>query len=591
MTVPTGPSQRFEFRNHAAGSPGAEPIGGRTALVLAGIICGAFLLRFFYLLQIENIPFFYSLVSDAQAYNDWADQIGQQSFWGTTPFYQAPAYPYFLALAKSLTGGHMFWVRLLQCVLGALSCGAIGLAGCWFFNRRIGLCSAGILAVYGPGIFITGLIQKTALGEFLGCLLLALLAWQQYKPTRLKPLTIGAVLALFALTRENALILAPPVALWLWITSPTPSTFNKALHSALMLLGLALLLLPVGIRNQQLGGGLSLTTVQLGPNFYIGNNAQATGRYRPLVKGHETPEFEQADATSLAQEALGRTLSPSEVSNYWLAQSWAFIRSQPAAWLELLAYKFALVWNAYEIPDTQSYSVYTEWSWLLGTLGGLCHFGVLAPAAAAGLWLTGRSWRRLWLLYAMILLMTAAVASFFVFGRYRYPLVPVLVLFAGAGLVQGWAAWSSRQHGRVLKCLAVTLVTAVAVNWPINPQRQLDAMAWGNLGIALARQDRIAPAVGFFERAVAGAPDAAEMRYNLGLAYAKLDRPAEAADQLRAALVLDAQLIEVDFQLATVLEQMGELVQAADHYRRALKRNPADRDAAQAIERLQEPAN
>ncbi|MFQ5489150.1 MAG: tetratricopeptide repeat protein [Phycisphaerae bacterium] len=557
---------------------------------MGGIVLGAFLLRLFYLLQIESIPFFEALVSDAQAYNAWADRIRTGGFLGTEPFYQAPAYPYFLALVKSSIGTGLFGVRVVQCLMGALSCGLIGLAGAGFFNRRAGLWSAGILAVYGPALFVDGLIQKTALAEFLGCLLLASLAWQQCRPGRLKPVAIGLVLALFALTRENALVLAPVIAAWLWLGHPSLRASQRIRNLALTLLGLAVLLGPVGLRNRLLGGGFSLTTVQLGPNFFVGNNPEATGRYRPLVPGHETPEFEQADATRMAEEALGRSLSPDEVSDYWLDRSWAYIRHQPGAWLKLMVHKWLMVWNAYEIPDTESYNVYAEWSWLLGTLGGLFHFGVLVPAAAMGVWLTRPCWRRLWLLYAMVLAMAGAVALFFVFGRYRYPLVPALVLLAGAGLVELLNAWRRSDRRRVLAGVGVALAAGVAVNWPINPERELDAMAWGNLGSALARQDRIEPAVVFFERAVEGAPSSAEMRYNLGLAYARTNRLGQAVEQFEAALALNPQLVEVNYQLASVLERLKRFDEALVHYGLALKRNPGDTDAANAIKRLGAPA-
>ena len=49
-------------------------------------------------------------------------------------------------------------------------------------------------------------------------------------------------------------------------------------------------------------GEFSPTTFQAGPNFYIGNHRNADGRYQPLIRGHETPEFEQKDATQLAEQ-------------------------------------------------------------------------------------------------------------------------------------------------------------------------------------------------------------------------------------------------------------------------------------------------
>ena len=125
-----------------------------------------------------------------------------------------------------------------------------------------------------------------------------------------------------------------------------------------------------------------------------------------------------------------------------------------------------------------------------------------------------------------------------------------------------------------------------AGNLPANPERQLNALAWGNLGGTLARQGHVDRAVVFLERAVEGAPEAAEARYNLGLAYAQQQRFHEAVRQFRAALRLEPTLIEVDYQLAVALEYLGRAPEALHHYHRALQRNRHDTDARAAVERL-----
>lgn len=133
-----------------------------------------------------------------------------------------------------------------------------------------------------------------------------------------------------------------------------------------------------------MGGEFTLTTVQMGPNFYIGNHAGATGRYIALQPGHESPPFERQDARRLTERAIGRSLSDGEVSRYWVDQSFDYIREQPIDWMMLLATQWMLVWNAYEISDVESYAIHCEWSSLLAALGTVFHFGVLCPIAVLG---------------------------------------------------------------------------------------------------------------------------------------------------------------------------------------------------------------
>ena len=115
----------------------------------------------------------------------------------------------------------------------------------------------------------------------------------------------------------------------------------------------------------------------------------------------------------------------------------AFIRSEPTSWLKLLGRKNALLWNRTEMLDTESQESHAEWSTVLRIAGHAGHFGVLVPLALLGVLVTW-PWRdRLWVLYGIAMAYAASVVTFYVFARYRYPLVPFPVLFAAAGLVAG----------------------------------------------------------------------------------------------------------------------------------------------------------
>src|SRR5438270_11320950 len=87
--------------------------------VVAGIFALAFLLRCLYLFQIQNAPFFELRLGDAAAYHDWARRIAGGDWLGHDVFYQAPLYPYFLAVVYRLMGDGVMGVRLVQAVFGA----------------------------------------------------------------------------------------------------------------------------------------------------------------------------------------------------------------------------------------------------------------------------------------------------------------------------------------------------------------------------------------------------------------------------------------------------------------------------------------
>src|SRR5258706_11571563 len=302
-------------------------------------------------------------------------------------------------------------------------------------------------------IFLDAMLEKSSLVTFLTCALLALLCLPAERMTWKKWLGTGAILGLLALTRENALILNLPILLWILLSQPPPVRLNAA---ALFIGGCFAILLPVGLRNLAIGGEFHLSTSQFGPNFYIGNHAGASGLYEGLVSGHGNAADERNDATRLAEQALGRKLTPGLISAYWTSRAVDYIRTQPAAWLKLMARKFALTFNAAELPDSESQDVYAEWSWLLRILRPL-DFGLLLGLAALGAVVTAPDWRRLWILYAIVVTYAASVALFYVFARYRFPIVPVLLLLAAGEIIRAF----DRTRERGFRTLAIPAVIAI----------------------------------------------------------------------------------------------------------------------------------
>ena len=77
---------------------------------------------------------------------------------------------------------------------------------------------------------------------------------------------------------------------------------------------------------------------------------------------------------------------------------------------------------------------------------------------------------------------------FYVFARYRYPLVPFLLLFAAAGLVLA-LAFDRRRHsprrGAPARRRPSWLAVAMAANWPILSSTLMRAITENNLGTAL----------------------------------------------------------------------------------------------------------
>ncbi len=585
------------------------PSSSRALAPFAGVFAVALAVRLVTLWSWHDTALFSTPVGDARAYLAWASEIAAGDWFGPEVFYQAPLYPYFLAALHTLFGDGPWVVRAAQSVLGALGCGLLGLAGERFFSRRVGIAAGLGLALYAPAVYFDGLIQKATLDAVLFALLLLLFGHLVDRDRPRLAFGSGLVLGGLALARENALVLAPLAALFVAIAGPPRTPGRRALALGLLALGLALPLGAVGLRNQAIGGTFLITTAQLGPNLWIGNHPGASGRYEPLRPGRGDARFERDDARALAEQAEGRALSPAEVSDHFRERVLEYARERPGEFARGLARKWALVWNASELPDTEGIDAYAERSAPLRALQLVFGFGLIAPLAAVG-WLSTRcDWRRLWVLYASLALLAGSVASFFVFARYRFTLVPVLMLFAGAGVIALADALRERRPRRVVELALAAGVAALFVHWPLAGTAD-SALTHFSVGSALLEQGRAREALPELDGAVAARPDFPQARLRLAdalretgdpmralalcdavlaadpcladahvsraLALGALGRGDEAIAALEAALALDAAHADAHNDLGNLYVQKRDSAEAITHYRRALALRPDD---------------
>ena len=533
----------------------------------------ALAVRLIHIWQIKPSPFFDVLLGDAHGYDEWATRLAAGDWVGTEVFYQAPLYPYFVGVVYAVFGRDLLILRVIQALVGSASCALLGMAGTRFFSKQVGLTAGLALALYAPAIFFDGLLQKSVLDMFFVCLGLWLISKVMAGPaTRATWVNLGLAMGGLALTRENAVVFVAVIVIWIIVRARTGTPPLGTLGTlGTFALGLAVVVLPVAIRNYSVGGGLYLTTSQFGSNLYIGNNPTADGTYASIRFGRGAPEYERIDATEVAEEAVGRALTPAEVSSYWTGRVVDYITSQPGDWVALTGRKIALLFNSAEMLDTESQESYADWSlplWLGGWVG---HFGVLVPLAVAGLFVTWPQRRQLWLLHAMAVAYAASVVVFFVFARYRYPLVPFLLLSGAAAVVGGQAFWQ-RSSVRLRGAMAAAIAAACLVAyWPLLSPTLMRAITENNLGTALQQAGRHDEAVTHHQRAIATMPNYAPAYNNLGASLRAAGRLDEAIAAYRQALDLKPDFASASYNLANALLEKGDAGASVDQFRRALQ--------------------
>ena len=547
------------------------PSSRRHALLIVTV---ALAVRLLHLWQLSATPFATVLMGDALSYDTWARTLADGDWWGTEVFYQAPLYPYLLGLIYAVFGADPMHARLVQALLGAGSSVMLGTAVRWLIGPRAGLVAGLLLALYAPGIFLDSLLQKSAVD--VACVTLIMLAVAALVTRRSGALAwwglLGLAVGALALTRENALVWIAVLAAWALVGAEARATGRLRVVSV-YLAGVLLLLGPVAYRNYLIGGEWFVTTAQFGPNFYIGNHAGADGSYVSLRPGRGSPEFERRDATDLAQQAQGRTLSPAEVSAYWRDEALAFIVREPAAWAALMARKALLLINAREAVDTEAQESYAEWSWPLRMLGPVMHPGVLLPLAAVGAWGLWPTRRRFHVLALLGATLAGATLAFYVLARYRYPLVPFLIVPAAAALADLARLRNRRSNarGQAVAVGAAALLLALLAHWPLLPPDRSRAITENNLGAALHELGRDAEAATRLRRAIAIRSDYVPAYGNLGVSLRALGEGDAAIEVYRQGLALAPDDGDLHYNLANALLARGRAEEAAGHLRAAAR--------------------
>lgn len=537
---------------------------------LFGVLAAALLLRFLLVLSLRGQPYFDTPIVDSAAYDQWAVEIATKSFWGHRAFYQDPLYPYCLGVFYKIFGRDLLWIRLVQA--------AVGTAGLWMLfeaSRRLLGYRTAVVALILAAFYKTFLFYDTALlKEFLGAVAIegALLAWTLEGKWRWP--AVGAALGIGALVRGNLLLLAVAAAGFLAVRREWKA-------AGLVLAGSMLFILPATIRNAVVAHDFVLTTAQFGPNLYTGNNPEnTTGRYRPpsfLEAGN--PAFEESGFRAEAERISGHPMKASQIDAFWRARALDYIGSNLGTFLGVTVKRLLMLSNAFEIPDNYNIPFMERFSWVLRA--PLLTFGwFVAPLAAAGLYLSWADRGKFAMLYVFLAAYIASIAFFFVLGRYRLPIVPILMVFAAHAVIKTLQLrdWQMRAIPKTTAVIFVATLVIVNVPLPASVGGYRDfRTAHYNLGVYYAEHDQPAEAAAEFEAAAKLNPEILKSPtfvWALGQAYEKSGQTPRALEKYRDAVRLDRQSAEAPYRVGRLYFDEGMYDRAAEMLAEALRRDP-----------------
>ena len=473
----------------------------------------ALAVRLAHVVALRESPYFARPVLDAETYYWAARALAAGEGWEERVYWQPPGYPYFLATVLRIAGPGFLAPRLVQAVLGALTAALTCALGARVFGRAVGLGAGLVVALYGLLVYYDAELLAPSLAI---CLQMATL-WSAARAPEERGgrgwLATGLLGGLTAVVNAPALVLLPVLAV------------AARRRAGWVLLGAVLAIAPVTARNWIQGGELLLISSNGGINLYLGNNPRSdeTVGMRP---GRDWQALVRAPA-------LHGVTGAGPASRFFTERVTAYARQDPGGFARLQIRKLGLLLAGNEIPRNQEIYPTRAWSPVLRVLlwkvpGLAFPFGLLLPLAVVGLGVAGR---RAPVLAVSLVLLGLTVVAFFVTARYRAPLVPLLALFAAAGV--RWALVEATPRARVVAAViagAVYLLANVGQG-PMPPRMNADAEE--GLAHWLESEGRRPEALALYERLAAETPRSFDAWYGVAQLATVLGQP----DKAGAALV------------------------------------------------------
>ncbi len=624
------------------------------------VFFAAIVVRVAYYWQHRASPLAGYYVVDHHLYAEWATRIARGDWWGEGVFQQGPLYAYLLGIFFRLCGPADQAVVLLQLLSGVVMSVLVFLCGRRLFDDKTALIAGLLTAVYGPLMFYECQLMKTFLSPLLTTI--ALYCGLRFGETgrRCWLISAGAAIGLACLEREShVLLLIPLIVCTIWrkrpvATQPKQETASQSSATSLLrrvapalwpIAACGLMLAPSAVRNYVVAKEVVLVTSGGGEVFYMAYAPESLGYYFCPKFVRPSPFLEHDDFRAEASRRAKQPLSAGESSRFWFREALSLAITSPLRTIELAVRKTVILFNDFEVPDSEDYTVSTEFVPLLrflpsfGWVIGFGAIGIVLSFCDGGVRATSR---------CRLPLGFVATHAFFVivvynFGRFRLGMMPVWMLFAAHGL--SWLIAAARSDSRTTRwqaaCGWIVAITLSAVAFMPPPgyeradfpylqdltrkqlrQREQDLNEATSLRAYLAQQagdatahQTIAPvllrlglkqeAIEHFEHAIRLRPADASLRVAFAVALEDIlldDR--RAIEQLDAAVQLDPQMIVARSRLALMFirqkrfneaqMQFTELVRlepsSAEHHYNLANLLQADGQVAAAISELREAA-
>ncbi len=337
--------------------------------------------------------------------------------------FHPPLFPALLAIPSAVGLDSFTAHQIVSCALGAATVLVIGLTGRELAGERAGLAAAAIGAVFLPFVTREALLMSESLyGLLIAWALLAALKLRERATTR-RALALGAAIGLAALTRQEALLLVPFLALPIALRGE-----HRLRSAALVCAATAAICLPWVVRN-------TLEFDQLTP-ITTGDGSVIAGANLPATYYGDL--LGDWDFQGLYRTPAGRDVDPNEAvqSDRWRKEGIDYARDHASRLPVVVAARIGRTWDLYPLSPVARAEYGSDYYKHIRALEypAQLMLWLVVALAVYGVVLLRRAGRPAW----PFLVPVGVVTFVSVIGhgdpRYRHAADVALVILAGAGL-------------------------------------------------------------------------------------------------------------------------------------------------------------
>jgi len=355
---------------------------------------------------------------------DWWDEMAQNfligrgflaenPFGGSQPFYalRGPIFPVFLLFNHLLFGNNFFLIKVMICLLNALTIFLIYDIAKGIFEKKIGLFAAAISAVFPTFIYFSIVSAPDILATFLLAITISLLLRGSRNNSYLINAIGGIALGLTILCRSAYIAFLPFVLFWQGFVASSSSRGRK---SVIIFLFTLLTMMPWVVRNYRIMHAFIPLSTNGGWVFWSANN--------PYMNKGPRGQCMPTEIENL-KEKLKR-MSEVEADSYLRQITFSYIRKNPLLYCQRALNRFGRFWALF--PHKKYYS-YSFW---LGS--GVIYIPLFLLAFVGALFAKEKQ-KDCSLFYFLFLSQTIVNMVTRACIRYRLPIEPYLIILATFG--------------------------------------------------------------------------------------------------------------------------------------------------------------